>query len=91
MSELKAEVNRMSSKMLAHPIYQHLNSLQAIECFMDSGASYFKKTEYFGLKIPAKIYFRRKIMSQKKSIDNWKRTEYLLIKNRKKRNQSPSD
>ena len=26
-------------------------------------------------------------MSQKKEIDNWKRTEYLLIQNRKKQQQ----
>ncbi|MDJ0634818.1 MAG: hypothetical protein QNJ34_16635 [Xenococcaceae cyanobacterium MO_188.B29] len=30
-------------------------------------------------------------MSQKKAIDNWKRTEYLLIKNRKKQHQSQRD
>ncbi|MDJ0590992.1 MAG: hypothetical protein QNJ72_13500 [Pleurocapsa sp. MO_226.B13] len=30
-------------------------------------------------------------MSQKKAIANWKRTEYLLIKNRKKRNQNQSE
>ncbi len=29
-------------------------------------------------------------MSQKKAIDNWKRTEYLLIKNRKKQQQIQS-
>ncbi len=35
MSELKAEVNRMSQHLAAHPIYQHLNSLAAIKCFME--------------------------------------------------------
>ncbi|MDJ0591208.1 MAG: hypothetical protein QNJ72_14630 [Pleurocapsa sp. MO_226.B13] len=30
-------------------------------------------------------------MSQKRTIDNWKRAEYLLIKNRQKRNQNQSD
>ncbi len=34
MSQLEAEVNRMSQHLAAHPIYQHLNSLEAIECFM---------------------------------------------------------
>lgn len=35
MSQLEAEVNRMSQHLAAHPIYQHLNSLKAIECFME--------------------------------------------------------
>lgn len=48
---------------------------------------YFEKTKYLGLKIPVKIHFRRNIMSQKKAINNWKRAEYLLIKNRKKQQQ----
>lgn len=52
---------------------------------------YFEKTKYLGLKIPVKIHFRRNIMSQKKAINNWKRAEYLLIKNRKKQQQNIID
>ncbi len=35
MSQLEAEVKRMSQHLAAHPIYKYLNSLQAIECFME--------------------------------------------------------
>ena len=32
--ELKAEIKQMIQHLAAHPIYQHLNSLEAIKCFM---------------------------------------------------------